>query len=318
MLPKLDFGQLSYNNQTILMKVPVITDPFKTIMVSVSGGSDSDVVVDMCERMIKDKSKLHYVYFDTGLEYKATKDHLVFLEDKYSISIERVKAIKSIPYTAKEYGQPFISKHVSEMCYRLQKYGFEWDDAPYQELIKDYPNCESALKWWTNYYDIGSSFNISRNKMLKEFMVDNPPWFKISAKCCEYAKKRVASEYEKEYAIDLSVNGMRKAEGGVRSTRYSSCFDKKDGVSQYRIIYNMTDQDKINYTQVAHIENSNCYTKYGLLRTGCAGCPFSKNLEMERQVIANFEPTLLKAVENTFRDSYEYTKMYREYIQEFS
>ena len=71
------------------------------------------------------KHKVIYVWFDTGIEYQATKNHLNYLEEKYGIHIQREKAIKSIPFSCKEYGQPFLSKHVSEQIDRLQRHGFQ-------------------------------------------------------------------------------------------------------------------------------------------------------------------------------------------------
>lgn len=48
---------------------------YKKIVCSISGGSDSDVMLDIVWRCDKD-NKVDYVWFDTGLEYQATKDHL--------------------------------------------------------------------------------------------------------------------------------------------------------------------------------------------------------------------------------------------------
>ena len=73
------------------------------------------------------------------------------------------------------------------MMNRLQKHGFKWEDEPFDELIKKYPKCRSALKWWCN--ENGERLSISRNKWLKEFIVANPPDFFISGDCCYYAKK---------------------------------------------------------------------------------------------------------------------------------
>ena len=53
------------------------------ILCSVSGGSDSDIMVDLFCKFNKDK--VTFVFFDTGLEYKATKEHLKYLEDKNMI-----------------------------------------------------------------------------------------------------------------------------------------------------------------------------------------------------------------------------------------
>ena len=54
---------------------------------SVSGGADSDILIDMCERVIP--HFVNYVFFDTGIEYQATKEHLNYLEYKYGIHINR-------------------------------------------------------------------------------------------------------------------------------------------------------------------------------------------------------------------------------------
>ena len=67
----------------------IINKPeYKNIMCSISGGSDSDIILDILTKLDVDK-KIHYVWFNTGIEYQATKDHLDFWEEKYGITIER-------------------------------------------------------------------------------------------------------------------------------------------------------------------------------------------------------------------------------------
>ena len=78
---------------------------YNKILISISGGSDSDILLDLLCKF--DKSKLMFIFFDTGLEYQATKDHLNYLEQKYDIEIIREKAIKPKPLTCRDYGQPF-------------------------------------------------------------------------------------------------------------------------------------------------------------------------------------------------------------------
>ena len=299
------------------MTAPVKMKPFNRIMVSISGGSDSDVVMDLVLRSVDDKSKLHFVFFDTGIEYQATKDHLVYLENKYGIQIERIRPEKPIPLACRDHGQPFISKHVSEVMMRLQKHGFQWEDEPYDVLVAKYPKCLSALRWWCNQYDDGSSFNIKRNKWLKEFIVQNPPQFMISNKCCHFVKKNVAKDYKREHDIDLSVTGMRKAEGGARANAYKSCFTENlNGVSEYRPIWWFRNEDKVSYENEFSIAHSDCYVKYGLKRTGCAGCPIGRDLIKEREIIQQYEPKLYKAIIKIFGDSYEYTRRYRAFAEE--
>ena len=168
---------------------------------------------------VDEKKKVHYFWIDTGLEYRATKEHLDYLEKKYDITIERIKACKPIPACCKEYGQPFLSKYVSEQIMRLQMHGFQWEDKPLPELLRKYPNCKIALQWWCNAYytpENGivrmSRFSINRNRWLKEFMIANPPNFRISNKCCEYAKKKPAKLLIQKYDADLEIIGVRKAE----------------------------------------------------------------------------------------------------------
>ena len=103
---------------------------YDNIACSISGGSDSDILLDICCKLDKE-NKVKYIFFDTGLEYEATKKHLEYLENKYNIEITREKAVKSIPLCCRQYGQPFLSKQVSEFISRLQRHGFKWEDRPF-------------------------------------------------------------------------------------------------------------------------------------------------------------------------------------------
>lgn len=307
----------NYQSVKYLMTTNSKVNSYDNIVVSVSGGSDSDIMIDMFTKCDPDK-KVKYVFFDTGLEYQATKRHLDFLEDKYDIKIDRERAIKSIPTSCKEYGQPFLSKQVSEMISRLQRHNFKWEDKPYDELIKEYPKCKSALQWWCNDKGENSSFNISRNKLLKEFIIVNPPNFSISNKCCQYAKKDVGKNYNKINNTDLNVVGVRKSEGGVRATRYKSCFDKKDSTyDQYRPLFFFTDADKQEYKECFDVKYSDCYEVWGMKRTGCVGCPFGRKLNEELEIVQTYEPKLYKAVCNIFKDTYSYTEQYYKFRAEY-
>lgn len=291
-------------------------EEYKSILCSVSGGSDSDVMLDLFCRF--DKDKVTFVFFDTGLEYKATKEHLKYLEGKYNIKIDVIKAIKPIPITCRDYGQPFLSKQVSEFISRLQNHNFKWEDKNYDELIKEYPNCSSALKWWCDDKGEGSLFSIRRNKWLKEFMIENPPDFKISNKCCKYSKKDPVKKFMKENDFDLNCYGVRKSEGGVRASAYKNCFSHNianDKIDEYRPIFWYKDETKRIYEDFFEITHSNCYVEYGLKRTGCAGCPYGKGFEVELNILNTYEPNLYKAANNIFGQSYDYTRKYREFAK---
>ena len=298
-----------------------INDPkYKKIFCSISGGADSDVMLDMCWRVDKD-NKIEYVFFDTGIEYQATKDHLTYLEQKYNITIQRRKATVPVAAGCRKYGYPFLNKDLSAKIYSLQhnKFDFAGDGwKSYEELAIKYPKCKSALKWWCNKKD---SFNIQDTPFLKEFMIENPPTFNISHRCCEGSKKHPSKLYEKESGIDLKCLGLRRAEGGLRVTSIRSCFsdntssdaDKPKTYDDFRPIYYFTDKDKREYEEFYGITNSRCYTEYGFKRTGCCGCPYNSKFEDDLAQVEQYEPKLYKAIINIFKEPYEYTRKYREF-----
>lgn len=311
----------NYNIYTSFCKAQRLLIQSFSPICSISGGADSDIVLDLIHKVDEDK-KVTYFWIDTGFEYLATREHLTELEKKYDIEIIRLKPEKPIPTCVKEYGVPFLSKYVSEQMMRLQKHSFQWEDEPLEVLLKKYPKCKTALQWWCGerYSDENgiekiSRFSITRNRFLKEFIMANPPDFPISNKCCEFAKKKPAKRIVKEYNADLDMTGIRKAEGGIRSAAYKTCFSecKSKGCNTFRPIFWYTDSDKRDYEDLFDVTHSRCYTEYGLKRTGCVGCPFSKHINEELAVIERHEPNLYKAAVNLFGKSYEYTRKYCEF-----
>ena len=292
---------------------------YSSIICSISGGSDSDILLDLCTKIDK-RNIIQYVFFETGIEYSATREHIKFLEEKYNIQIHTCRPRRPVPVCCKEFGQPFLSKQVSEWIARLQSHNFQWEDGDFETLYERYPNCKAALRWWCDKWGTRengniSSYSIHYNKYLKDFMMENPPDFRISNKCCIYAKKDVAHKAIKMLNADLNIIGVRRYEGGARATAYKTCFSfGKGGVDQYRLIFWYKNEDKEFCNEVLNIQNSRFYTEYGLQRTGCAGCPYGRNVEEELNILREYEPNLYKAVNVIFGDSYEYTRKYREYV----
>lgn len=294
---------------------------YKNIACSVSGGADSDIMIDICEKV--KPHGVHYVWFDTGIEYQATKDHLKYLEERYDVTIGRESAIVPVPTSNRMHGEPFLSKFVSQCISRLQAHDFDWKDEPFEVALERFPKCKSALRWFNNNYGDGkhsySKFNINSQKYLREFLIASPPTFKISDACCKGAKKDVSKKYIKENNIALMLVGIRKSEGGVRAGAYSNCFSnegKYKKTNQYRPIFWFSNIDRREYERLFNIQHSKCYTEYGYKRTGCACCPYGRDFDKEMRVLEQYEPNLCKAVKNIFHDSYEYTRQYREFRKE--
>lgn len=303
------------DNPTIIKaiaKTEYVLNHYSEVMVSISGGADSDCMLALIDLLKHDLTpKIHYVFFDTGLEYQATKEHISYLVDRYKIPLEIYKAHTPIPSAIKQYGLPFLSKRHSEYIERLQRYNFDWSVDNFLTLYEKYPKCKAALRWWTNSFGENSRFNINHSKLLREYMLLHPPTFNISPKCCDCAKKKTSKEVVKKHDIELSIVGLRKYEGGARSV-INNCWNKNKG-SFYPLLW-FTDSDKCEFETALNIKHSRCYTEYGLHRTGCAGCPFGQHYNDELEIIKRFEPKLYNACMNIFGQSYKYTNDYKKFM----
>ena len=198
------------------------------------------------------------------------------------------------------------------MMYRLQLHDFQWEDEPFEVLIKKYPSCKTALAWWCNIAKGNTTqFTINRSPYLKEYIIQNHPTFRISNKCCDYAKKSPAHAFEKAGGFDLACIGIRQAEGGVRTNVYKNCFSQSENdIDRFRPVFWLRDSDKECYCKHYGVTHSRCYWEYGLQRTGCFGCPFGKRFEEELKIIDKYEPRLTKAANAIFGESYDYMRDY--------
>ena len=93
----------NYTIYTSMCKAQRILMRSYSSICSISGGSDSDIVLDLIHKIDED-GKVAYFWIDTGLEYQATKEHLNYLEQKYGIEIKRLKPDKPIPTCGRQYG----------------------------------------------------------------------------------------------------------------------------------------------------------------------------------------------------------------------
>jgi len=291
------------------------------VAVSVSGGSDSDIMLDMIELVKPDDGcgEIRYIFFDTGLEYDATLRHIAETEQAYGITIERIKPKKSIPAACRDHGVPFICKDVSEMMYRLQRHGFDWNDTSEAATTAKYGRCKSALDWYYSRRPPSASgkskFDISRFKLLREFIMAHPPDFAISERCCDYTKKNVSKRFDRAFKPDLKIIGMRQAEGGRRAGSVKNCFTPANdtNVANYRPLWYWSDEDKKVYKEWRGIRYSDCYEIWGFTRTGCVGCPCNSKALQELQIAEPFEPNKVKAAFSIFGKSYAYREAYNNF-----
>ena len=301
---------------------------------SYSGGADSDIMLDLIERTrtVFKLPLITYVFFNTGLEMKATKDHVKRQADKYGIEIKEVRPEINIVRATRLHGVPFVSKIMSAGLSEWQKKGIplsiadEYDQAEdkaakRKELKERYPKCESVINFLCCCNAAGEprpniQLVINSSKYMRDFIAEYPPDFKISAKCCDYCKKHVAHKIQKNY--EMIITGERRDEGGMRSVprkdNTALCFtETSSGQFRLRPLYYVSDKDKAWYKDYYGIKYSDAYEVYGLTRTGCCGCPISYKAVDDLELIRPYEPNVVKAAWNIFGRSYEYRKLYNEY-----
>lgn len=301
---------------------------------SYSGGADSDILIDLIERTRKvfGFPAIKYAFFNTGLEMRATKDHVKATAEKYGVEIGEYKPKISIVMAARQYGIPFVSKIMSSGLSEWQKKRIplsiteEYEQAEDKaakraELKERYPKCESVINFLCCCNSSGEprpniQLVINSSKYMRDFIGEYPPDFQISAKCCDYCKKQVAHSVQKDY--EMIITGERRDEGGMRSVprkdNTALCFTETSS-GQYRLrpLYYVSDKDKEWYKEQYGIKYSDAYEVYGMKRTGCCGCPISYRATEDLELIRPYEPNVVKAAWNIFGKSYEYRKKYNDY-----
>lgn len=303
---------------------------------SYSGGSDSDIMIDLLERArhLFNLPPIKYVFFNTGLEMQATKDHVKATAEKYGVEIEECRPKKNIVIATREYGLPFVSKIMSTALECVQKKELplsikeEYDQAEdkaakRQELRERYPGAEVGINFLCCCNSKGEprpniQLVINSSKYMYDFLCENPIPFKVSARCCDYCKKQVAHNVQKDY--EMIITGERRDEGGMRSVprkgdeNSAMCFtENSDGQFRFRPLFYVSDADKAWYKQQYGIRYSDAYEVYGMTRTGCCGCSISSKAVADLEKIRPYEPNVVKAAWNIFGESYKFRQQYNEY-----
>lgn len=286
---------------------------------SYSGGADSDIMIDLIERTRKTfpfLAPVKYVFFNTGIEMQATKDHVRATAEKYGVEIETIRPKVGIVQAVRKHGVPFVSKIMSAGLSEWQKKGVPLSIADEyaqaedkakcrRELKERYPKCESVINFLCCCNSAGEprpniQLVINSSRYMKDFIKESPPDFRISAECCNCCKKAPAHNVQKDY--DMIITGERRDEGGMRSVPRSEnasgtmCFSETSS-GQYRLrpLYYVSDGDKAWYKEYYGIRYSDAYEVYGLTRTGCCGCPISYKAVEDLEKIRPYEPNVVKA-----------------------
>lgn len=198
-----------------------------------------------------------------------------------------------------------INKGVGElltgnMCKKLNK-----EDKIYYELRQELLTLAKEKNIVINNNIISLILNnktISKERLANKYMhVLHPNHeYKISSRCCYYLKKQPFYKYYSDNGILGYFTGVRIAEGGVRAIQYKTCTaTKKIGnitLWHKMPLYDWTDENINEFIEIFNVKISDVYTVYNLERSGCVGCPFSKQLENNLKALYMYEPNKYKAV----------------------
>lgn len=254
--------------------------------VSVSGGSDSDIIVHIIATYFREHlPKIHFVFVNTGLEYDATKRHFDYLEERYNIHIDRIRGM-SVVTAVHRYGVPILSKE----CSCSVAYAQKGNPCGIRKLTRKKTESKHAFS--------------DSAKSLAEYLISQN--VVVSADCCNKSKKKPLFDYFKRCSADLNITGERSAEGGIRAAAHKSCFEsaKSHKWDKYMPLWFWNDETKAYYKQSEGIRYSDCYELWGMKRTGCVGCPFNSRVGEDLKMLQKYEPKRYKACMKLFGESY--------------
>jgi 3'-phosphoadenosine 5'-phosphosulfate sulfotransferase (PAPS reductase)/FAD synthetase len=251
--------------------------------VSFSGGKDSTVLHFLLDEALPG-NKIPRVYLNTGIEYKKV---VAFIERErerdYRIQI--VLSNRNIKSILQEVGYPFKSKEHSQkvMIYQHSGYGKTVMNYLGEGTKKDFL-CPEKLR-----YNFSPEFKI-----------------KVSDKCCYKLKKEVADKWAKDNKRPIKITGMRKEEGGLR-TSHNACtiFDEGQLIKFHPL--QPLNEDFINwYIKERNIKLCELYyPPYNFKRTGCKGCPFSLDLQKQLDIMSIYLPEERRQCEAIWKPVYE-------------
>lgn len=251
--------------------------------VSFSGGKDSTVLHFLLDEALPG-NKIPRVYLNTGIEYKKVVA-FVERERERDYRIQIVLSNRNIKSILQEVGYPFKSKEHSQkvMIYQHSGYGKTVMNYLGEGTKKDFL-CPEKLR-----YNFSPEFKI-----------------KISDKCCYKLKKEVADKWAKENKRPIKITGMRKEEGGLR-TSHNACtiFDEGQLIKFHPL--QPLNEDFIDwYIKTRNIKLCELYyPPYNFKRTGCKGCPFSLDLQKQLDIMSIYLPEERRQCEAIWKPVYE-------------
>lgn len=241
--------------------------------ISFSGGKDSTILHHLLDEALPNNT-IPRVYIDTGIEYDSVRKFVKELQ----ASDPRIVIIKpSVPIKAmlEKEGYPFKSKEHSH------KVG----------LYQHGSRCLSVMN-----YKNGNTMMSCPKCLLCQYEADYP--LQLSANCCKRLKKDPVRKWEKQNQRFVAITGMRKQEGGER-TSLSCVLTGKDGkIKRFHPLAVVSEEWENWYIEQRGIKLCELYyPPYNFRRTGCKGCPYALDLQEQLTLMQLYLPNERKQCE---------------------
>ena len=234
---------------------------------SYSGGKDSHFLYWFIKEYLHD-SDTEIVGCNTGFEIPEIRDRIL----KYSDTV--LHPAKHRWDIKENYGIPCYSKQQDEYIYRYQRGS----------------RSENTMKAIN-----GENVFFNLNKKAREKLLSGE-LHKVSNRCCIYNKEVPMQRYSKQTGKN-AIMGVRGSESKTRDAKYNQCL-KKNG--DFTPIYDFSDKLMNDIYEAYDIEIPSCYNY--LTRTGCAGCPYGKNVNLELSLLPRLQR--MNAIKY-FKESYD-------------
>ena len=256
--------------------------------ISFSGGKDSTILHHLIDMAIPN-NRIPRVFINTGIEYLDMVKHVKELA-KQDKRIIIYNSNVNITNMLKKYGYPFKSKEHAHKVAIYQHSGIGKTVKTYLEGVR--PNGDKSF--------------IKCPKKLK-YQFTNENKLKISDKCCYKLKKEVIHRYEKESKKNISIIGLRSAEGGTRR-QHKGCviFDKDNNLKKFKPINPCTDEWCDWFIEKYNIKLCKLYyPPFNFKRTGCSGCPFALELQDQLEIMKELLPIDYARCERIWKPVYD-------------
>lgn len=248
--------------------------------ISFSGGKDSTVLHYLIDLALPN-NKIPRLFLNTGIEYKYIREFVQELAKNDNRIIVYNSGV-NIKKMLEENGYPFKSKEHS-LKVNQYKNGSKSKSVIEYRYQKNF-GCPKILQYQYNDY-----FKLH-----------------ISDKCCHKLKKEPAKKWAKENNKIITLTGMRKEEGGQRTSIGCVVTDKNKNLIKFHPLLVVSEEWENEFIKHNNIKLCKLYyPPFKFKRTGCKCCPFSFRLQEQLDLMERLLPNEYKQCEILWKPVYD-------------